>query len=408
MTTNIPVSVSSLLLRSPYLDITLSAQTGQSTIFNIISGKSYEVSPAVVSILDFFKQPATAESLLETTDTNGELVDQTLAFLERTGLLIDSSTEGWERFTTDVIAVKNRLFGVDAYHSRAEVVIVGIPFGKGNGKSEGGAEFPFYIREFSQNNNLLLKGADFLLFDTLTATRLQPLFRGGKVADYGNLFISANESTAFVYAKIYEVASQLFDAGRIPAFIGGDHSISYPLIQAAARHYPDLHVIHFDAHTDTYGSRYDKVAHWGKVHHYGNFMTKCLELPNVHHVYQFGIRGFANVGARPRPGQHIFWRQQVSEQLRQGGSFDLPDDVPYYITFDVDVLDPTVLPGTATPVAGGFTLEEVKHLFEQLLPGRRIVGFDLVEANPDFDRTDLTAQVALEILLRLMSYLPIL
>ncbi|GAB3893851.1 arginase family protein [Spirosoma agri] len=401
------VSVPSLLQRSPYLDISLSAQTGKGTIFNIISGKSYEVSPVIISILDFFKKPATIDGLLVDMDLGADQVDQALTYLQKNGLLLDLSEEGWERFTTDVIAVKNRIFGVDAYHDRAEVVIVGIPFGKGNGKSMGGAEFPFHIREFSQNNNLLLKGADFLLFDRLTATRLQPLFRGGKLVDYGNLFISANESTAFIYAKMHQVASQLFDAGKIPAFIGGDHSISYPLIKAAAEQYPNLHVIHFDAHTDTYGSRYDHVNHWGKVHHYGNFMTKCLELDNVQEVYQFGIRGFANAGAKARPKQHIRWCHQVSEQLRQGYRFDLPDDVPYYVTFDVDVLDPTVLPGTATPVAGGFSLAEVKQLFDQLLPGRKIVGFDIVEANPAFDPTDLTTQVAMEILLRLMSYLTI-
>ncbi|QHV96206.1 arginase family protein [Spirosoma endbachense] len=401
------VSVSPLLLKSPYLDITLSNQTGKGTIFNMISGKSYEVSPAIVSILDFFRQPATTDALFDEMDIENDQLELAIAYLQRNGLLLDPSTEGWERFTADVMAVKNRIFGVDAYHERAEVVIVGIPFGKGNGKSMGGAKFPFHIREFSQNNNLLLKGADFLLFDELTATRLQPLFQNSKLVDYGNLFVNANESTAFVYAKIHHMASQLFKAGKIPAFIGGDHSISYPLIKAAAETYPNLHVIHFDAHTDTYGSRYDSINHWGKVHHYGNFMTKCLELSNVQQVYQFGIRGFANAGTRPRPKQHIHWCHQVSEQLRQGKRFDLPDDVPYYVTFDVDVLDPTVLPGTATPIPGGFSLEEIKQLFSQLLPGRQLVGFDLVEANPDFDSTDLTTQVAMEILLRLMSYLTI-
>jgi len=401
------VSISPLLLKSPYLDVTVSNQTGKATIFNMISGKSYEVSPAIVSILNFFRQPATIEALFGDMAIEPDQLELAVTYLQRNGLLIDPSAEGWERFTADVMAVKNRLFGVDAYHDRAEVVIVGVPFGKGNGKSMGGAKFPFHIREFGQNNNLLLKGADFLLFDELTATRLQPLFRDSRLVDYGNLFINANESTAFVYAKIRQMASRLFQADKTPAFIGGDHSISFPLIQAAAERYPNLHIIHFDAHTDTYGSRYDSINHWGKVHHYGNFMTKCLELDNVGEVYQFGIRGFANAGSRPQAKQHIYWCHQVSEQLRQGKRFELPDNVPYYVTFDVDVLDPTVLPGTATPIAGGFSLDEVKQLFSQLLPGRQIVGFDLVEANPDFDSTDLTTQIALEIFLRLMSYLTI-
>ncbi|GAB3977569.1 hypothetical protein GCM10028806_39350 [Spirosoma terrae] len=401
------VSVSLLLVKSPYLDITLSNQTGKSTVANMISGKSYEVSPAIVTILNFFKQPATIDALFDEIDIDNDQLEQAVAYLQRNGLLIDPSADGWERFAADVVAVKNRLFGVDAYHERAEVVIVGIPFGKGNGKSMGGARFPVSIREFGQNNNLLLKGADFLLFDELTATRLQPLFRDSRLVDYGNLFVNSNESTAFVYAKIHQIARRLFQSGKIPAFIGGDHSISFPLIQAAAEQYPDLHVIHFDAHTDTYSSRYDTINHWGKVHHYGNFMTKCLELEHVKQVYQFGIRGFANAGSKPQAKQHIYWCHQVSEQLRNGKLFDLPTNVPYYVTFDVDVLDPTVLPGTATPIPGGFSLNEVRELLAKLLPDKQIVGFDLVEANPDFDSTDLTTQVAMEILLRLMSYLTI-
>lgn len=400
------VCSSPLLLRSPYLDVSVSAQTQKGTIFNIISGKRYEVGSAIIDILNFFDHPAYADSLLNTMDVDSTALDSTIAFLQRNGLLIDSSHTGWEQFTAAVIAVKNRLFGVDAYHSQANVVIVGIPFGKGNGKSMGGAGFPFHCREYGQANNLSLSRSEFPMFDRATASRLQTLFRNSRVVDQGNLFISTNESTAFVYAKMEQVAYQLFVASQIPVFIGGDHSISYPLIKAAARVYPNLHVIHFDAHTDTYGSRYDAVEHWGKVHHYGNFMTHCLALDGVQNVYQFGIRGFANAGVKPRSKQNIAWREQVSEQLRVGIPFELPTDVPYYITFDMDVLDPTVLPGTATPVAGGFSLTEMNQLFAQLLPGRQIVGVDVVEANPDFDRTDLTTQVTLEIMLRLMSYVP--
>ncbi len=402
MTTDAP-----RLLRSPYLDISVSTQTGKGTIFNIISGKSYEVDPAIIDILAAFQPHATPDALLSEMQLDPSALADTVASLKRSGLLIDISQEGWAAFTTDVIAVKNRLFGVQAYNPRAEVVLVGIPFGKGNGKSVGGAEFPFKIREFCQQNGLNFADAKVDLFDAPTNDRLQAMFAHDRVADWGNLMVSANESTPFVYAKMEQVARQLFAARQRPGFIGGDHSISYPLIKAAAQAYPNLHVIHFDAHTDTYGSRYDAVEHWGKVHHYGNFMTHCLALEGVQNVYQFGIRGFANAGASSRTKQHINKCEPVRDQLRQGLPFDLPTGAPYYVTFDMDVLDPAVLPGTATPVAGGFSLDEVKQLLEQLLVGQEIVGFDVVEANPDFDRTDLTTQVTTEILLRLMSHLTI-
>lgn len=399
--------VASPLLRSPYLDISVSVQTGKGTIFNIISGKRYEVGPAVIDLLNAFQQPMAADTLPSQMNLAPDALADTVAFLERNGLLLNPSQDGWATFTTDVIAVKNRLFGVEPYHSRANVVLMGVPFGKGNGKSGGGAEFPFQIREFSQKNSLDFVEKNIPMFDNSTNTRLKKVFQAGRVVDWGNLMVSANESTSFVYAKMEQVAQQLFAARQTPGFIGGDHSISYPLIKAATRTYPNLHVIHFDAHTDTYVSRYDAVEHWGKVHHYGNFMTHCLSLEGVNNVYQFGIRGFANSGVKPRAKQHINWCETVREQLQQGLPFDLPTGVPYYVTFDVDVLNPTLLPGTATPVAGGFSLDEIRLLFEQLLAGKQLIGFDVVEANPDFDRTDLTTQVTTEIILRLMSYLTI-
>jgi agmatinase len=390
--------------QSPYLDISIVESLGKSTIHNIVNGKSYDVSPLVAQILLFFNNQESLDNLLLQFGLQEENVANTIDFLLENKLLVDVSEKGWEQFTVDVIAAKNRLFGVGGYHKKAQNVMVGIPFGKGNGKSSGGTEFPFQIREYSQKAGYNLGKSGFQCFEPETAKRLQKKFSKNELVDFGNLFVSTNESPTFLYEKMYQIADKLWANKQTPAFIGGDHSISYPLIKAAANHYPNLHIIHFDAHTDTYTSRYDTINHWGKTHHYGNFMTYALNLPQVQNVYQFGIRGMSNINEASSEKQHIFWRHEISDKLFTPKTFDLPKDVPYYVTFDIDVMDPTVCPGTATPIPNGFNLRELKKLFDKTLAGKQIIGFDMVEANNDFDKTDLTNQVFLEVFLQLLSY----
>ena len=85
----------------------------------------------------------------------------------------------------------------------------------------------------------------------------------------------------------------------------------------------------------------------------------------------------------------------------------MPTDVPYYVTFDIDVLDPSVAPGTATPVPGGFNFEEIKQLFSVVLQNKNIVGLDLVETNPDYDKENLTMQTAIQTILYLLNLINI-
>lgn len=404
LNTNTVSVANSVYAQSPYLDITIVESLGKNTIHNIINGKSYEVSPLVAQILIFFSKQESLDSLLLHFGLEVENIAKTIDFLLENKLLVCVSDKDWEQFTIDVIAAKNKLFGVGGYTKKAQNVMVGIPFGKGNGKSMGGAEFPFQIREYSQKAGYYLQNSNFESFEPDTAKRLKAKFSKNEIADFGNLFISANESTPFLYEKMYQIADKIWTNKQKPAFIGGDHSISYPLIKAAAKHYPDLHIIHFDAHTDTYSSRYDRINHIHKIHHYGNFMSHSLALPEVQNVYQFGIRGMANINEKSFEKQHIFWRHQISDKLFTPKTFDLPKDVPYYVTFDIDVMDPTVCPGTATPIPNGFNLRELKKLFDKTLAGKQIIGFDLVESNNDFDKTDLTNQVFLEVFLQLLSY----
>jgi len=203
------VLTNQVYLQSPYLDITILESQGKCTIHNIINGKSYEVSPLVAQIVMFFKKQESLDNLLLQFGLEEENITNTISFLLENKLLVEASQEGWKQFTVDVIAAKNRLFGVGSYTKKAKNVIVGIPFGKGNGKSSGGCEYPFQIREYSQKAGYHLGKSNFECFENETAKRLQQKFSKNELVDFGNLFISTNESTTFLYEKMYQIADKL-------------------------------------------------------------------------------------------------------------------------------------------------------------------------------------------------------
>ena len=133
-------------------------------------------------------------------------------------------------------------------------------------------------------------------------------------------------------------------------------------------------------------------------------MSRSLELPGLKHVTQVGLRGFTNVDQHDSDRRTIVWADDIRQALAQHTLPQLATDWPLYITFDIDVLDPSSAPATATPVPGGISYDEVCQLLNHFLPGQRIIGIDLVEVNPDRDRDQITLQLAAQLLLLLTSY----
>ncbi|UZR96692.1 arginase family protein [Chondrinema litorale] len=403
------------LMKSPFTEIDWQPN-GKAKVYSIISGNMFEVGPMIVDILEYVKKPRLFTEIEKHFDLQDALLEKTIAFLLSKGLVLD--TEMQEEATITVTPVANRLFNtgnllLDQNHSsNSQISFVGVPFGKGNNESTGSRNFPYKLREmvkhYKINLNKSAKAEDFKFLDGETDfTNLANLFQQELIKDYGNIFINTSEEGNFVYDKIFTIANELFSKKVVPFFLGGDHSISYPLIKAALNNYSDLHVIHFDAHTDTYGSRYDYLTHRNKTHHHGNFVSKCLEDSRFNQIYQFGIRGISNMGQRPEARQKIYWFSDIKRAMDAGKTFDLPTDVPYYVTFDIDVLDPSVAPGTATPVPGGFNFEEIKQLFSVVLQNKNIIGLDLVESNPDYDKENLTMQTAIQTILYLLNLINI-
>lgn len=195
---------------------------------------------------------------------------------------------------------------------------------------------------------------------------------------------------------IEQYAAGLFKDGKFPLGLGGEHLVTWPVVKAAANAYPELALIHIDAHADL------REHYEGEPLSHATPVRKIAELIGGNNVYQFGIRSgdrdeFAYAKANTR--MHLF---DVLEPLKQV----LPElkNRPVYVTIDIDVLDPSAAPGTGTAEPGGITSKELLAAVHAIAHSDvQVIGADIVEVAPVYDPTEQTqimaAKLVREILL---------
>ena len=196
---------------------------------------------------------------------------------------------------------------------------------------------------------------------------------------------------------IEERSRAILAAGKLPLMIGGEHLVTLGAVRAAARVFPDLHMIHLDAHADLRDSYQDeKLSH-------ATVMRRCWELLGDGRIHQFGIRS----GER----EEIAWgRQHVRTRFFDldglDGTIRRLAGLPVYLTIDLDVLDPAVFPGTGTPEAGGLSFTDLLGAI-RLAGSLDIVACDLNELSPPLDPSGIATATALktmrELLLAVLS-----
>ena len=182
--------------------------------------------------------------------------------------------------------------------------------------------------------------------------------------------------------------TQLLADGKIPVGMGGEHLVSWPVMKAVAEKYPDLAIIHMDAHTDL------REYYEGEPLSHSTPIRKIANHIGPKNVYSFGIRSGMKEEFEwaKENGMHIS-KFEVLEPLKEV----LPTLAgrPVYVTIDIDVLDPAHAPGTGTVDAGGITSRELLASIHAIAGSNvNVVGFDLVEVAPIYDSSEQTANTA--------------
>ena len=205
---------------------------------------------------------------------------------------------------------------------------------------------------------------------------------GVRLMDIGDVECPPGERNGTAFDRARTVQTALLERGTFPVVLGGDHSISLALIEATAERNPGLGVIHFDAHADL-GSKRD-MGPWRTSASHGNFMSWVVANSGVAEVVQLGIRHLLQQPPPPSPKVRTYNPRQVREQL------DLIIDTldptrPWYLTFDVDCLDPSLIRQTGTPVPGGLDQDIATRALRRVAGAVDLVAADVVEMCPGRD-----------------------
>ena len=214
------------------------------------------------------------------------------------------------------------------------------------------------------------------------------------VIDYGDAAFDASRPET-IFEDLKNQAAHILKSGAQLYTIGGDHAATHPMLQAHAEHHGELALIHFDAHPDTW--------HEGtKALYHGNFVFHAAEKGFIapRHSIQIGTRTMA-------PNPHNIDKINAEECYKLGIDKIIErikkrvGKRKAYLTFDIDVLDPSHAPGTGTPVPGGLSSREALMILRGL-DGLDIVGCDVVEVSPPYDVADITANAAAAVLQQLL------
>lgn len=271
------------------------------------------------------------------------------------------------------------ILGCDADFKTARTVVIGAPF-DGTVTYRPGSRFaPAAIRGEMNGIETYSPYQDVDLCDF-------------SVHDMGDLDLPFGNTDAAL-DMIQEAFACLFKNNKKPFMIGGEHLVTLPALKAALKKYPDLHVIHLDAHADL---REDYIS---QTHSHSTVMRRIWDLLGNGHIWQFGIRsGTKEEFTFAKEGHTFFYPFTLD-------SIDLACDAlknkNVYLTIDLDVLDSSAFPGTGTPEAGGVTFQELLNSLLKL-KGLNIIGVDMVELSPHYDASGSSTALACKLLRELL------
>jgi agmatinase len=285
----------------------------------------------------------------------------------------------------------------------ADVAVLGAPSDEGSGWLPGARFGPRKLREVSMRFRGGVVGGAAGFWD-LDEDRvfLERELREGRIVDAGDVDVVLTRPDV-TGDNVTRAVQRVLRAGALPVILGGDHAITYPVVRAFDE---PLTVVQLDAHVDY--QPLDRV-----VHSHANPMRLTSRLAHVTRIVHAGVRSFRT------PRQDVLDSTGEgnvvisTRQLRAAGPAAVWDAVPpgspVYVSIDVDVLDPPLVPGTGSPEPSGLTYDELRDLLAALAEHAQVVGFDLVEVNPLIDipsaiTSFLGVQLVVEFLARITTH----
>jgi agmatinase len=270
----------------------------------------------------------------------------------------------------------------------ADVAVLGIPYDGGTGFRPGARFGPREIRSNSTRFSAWgsWKGGG----GYWDIHQKQQMLATTRIVDCGDVDV-AYYGIDRNMGLMTDAVSAILDRKALPVLLGGDHSVSFPIVRAFEKLGP-LDIVHIDAHLDFI----EDVE--GMKHASGSPLRRMRELDFVRQMTHFGIRDIrsraGDYAEATRLGSKIFTRDQIRDEGPAAILNQMPAMGNVYVTIDIDGLDPSIAPGTGSPTVDGLLYHEVKKLLQGVAEKGNVVGFDLVEVNPMVDLNGQTSLLA--------------
>ena len=274
---------------------------------------------------------------------------------------------------------------------QADFAVIGVPFDEGTWGQPGERYGPREMRESSQEyNHDLTEGFYYIDGDRTT-------LKGKRWVDVGDVLVMPT-TPAKTNDLVTESVKKILAKKAFPIVMGGDHSITFPVVRAFDG--VPLTLIHLDAHLDTWNGGPGNLDH-------ASWVLRTAKLPQVQKIVQIGMRGIANDPEAAGNARALHNQIITSEEIHRKGVAAALAQVPaggnIYVSFDVDVMDPTLAPGTGTLEPGGLSFAEMDELVTGLMKKGKLVGMDVVEVNPLRDSSGRTAQTAIRLMIDMLG-----
>lgn len=320
------------------------------------------------------------------------------------------------------------LFGLPFTPENAELIVIPVPWEVTVSYHSGTSNAPAAILLASAQVDLAVKDipdawklgvamlpvpedmrAESTKLRELALRHITALESGAKPMPGDPVVAKINEGSENLNVYVKSLSQKFLKEGKMVALLGGDHSTPLGLLRALAEKHDRFGVLQIDAHADL------RKAYEGFTYSHASIMYNALKLPAIGRLVQVGIRDYCDeeldVMKRAMGRIVTYFDQDIKDSLSEGKTWagicdriigDLPRDV--YISFDIDGLNPTLCPGTGTPVPGGLDFEQVIFLLKKLvMSGKRIIGFDLNEVAPGAG--DWDANVGARLLYQLCNWM---
>jgi len=361
------LSSTSVLMAFPHVDIQMGTE-GRVSLTHPVLETKVEGSSETLEAFRYFEKPKMLGEAMETGKVTPQILEQLLraVLVLNVNLLVDQ---------VPISIGRPVIFSdfVSAPPAKGAVAILGAPVDIATTRDSGTRQGPTEVR-FNYPRIVAESG------ETLDLDFRRSYSSGRHVVDLGNVKVVPGEGVETYGARLGKIVETALDAGTTPIVIGGDHSITAPLLQVYGKKYPSIGIIHFDAHHDMYLNPigpYEILTH-------GTPFRYVLKQP-ISYLIQLGLRTLERVpdNAQVTMDQRLsYFSSRELQRLDPEKVFDqIPRDLPCYVSFDVDCLTPDLAPETGSPVPGGLSYYQALDLLDYIATKFNIVGADFVEVS---------------------------